>query len=167
MGFERGLQVLHVVQRDTVAEYDVGNIGVEAGAGVFVGEKAYIREFPAEYCGVEDETICKWWGRGLWGSRRLTVSEENDGLGLGMALGLRNVGLETADGFDAAGWTAGVDYTAETAGPHSNVFRHTWIFLLCPFSIVSELDRIGWEPKKKAAVASFWREREIPSELWV
>lgn len=84
-----------------------------------------------------------------------------------MTLGLRNVGLKTADSFDAAGWTAGLDYTAETAGPHSNVFRHTWIFLLGPFSIVSELDKIGWEPKKKAVVVSFWRERKIPSELWV
>lgn len=60
----------------------------------------------------------------MQGSRRLTVSEENDGLGLGVVLGLRHVGLETANGLDAAGRIAGVDHAAETAGPHSHVFRH-------------------------------------------
>lgn len=66
------------------------------------------------------------------GSRRLTVNEENDGLGPGMVLRLGNVGLETADGFDAAGWTARVDCTAETAGHNSSVFRHVQCFLVAP-----------------------------------
>lgn len=56
MDLERGLDALNEVERDGVAGLDVGDIGVEAGAGVFVGEEAYVREFPAEYWEIGNET---------------------------------------------------------------------------------------------------------------
>lgn len=77
MGFERGLNISKEVERDSVAGLDVGDIGVEAGAGVFVGEKAYVREFPAEYWEIEDETIRKWWGTRAKGGHEGLLSTRN------------------------------------------------------------------------------------------
>ena len=52
------------------------------------------------------------------------VDEEDDGLGFRARGRLRNVRLDAADGFDAAGGGAGVDLAGHTAGGETDAGRH-------------------------------------------
>ena len=60
--------------------------------------------------------------------RRLTVDDEDDRLGLGIVLGLRDISTKAANGFHVPHGFALVDLTAEAALAHSNVGRHRWSF---------------------------------------
>ena len=54
------------------------------------------------------------------------VDEEDNSLGFRAGLGLGNVCLDAANGFDTAGGVAGVDVARNTAGGNTDAGRHVW-----------------------------------------
>ncbi len=58
------------------------------------------------------------------GLRELTVGNEDDGLGFRTVFGLRDVGVESSDGFDLACWCPFLDFARHAAGADSNTGGH-------------------------------------------
>lgn len=106
MGFEGRFDVVEEGDGEGVALVEVGDVAVEAGLSVFVGEEADVGEFPAEDCGgISVERWILWEGGG-----DCTVADEDDGLLCGAILGLRDVGLQAADFVCSANGLAFVDF---------------------------------------------------------
>ena len=129
LGFIGNAQCLLVLQvrLDVVKEGDgqgvalvhIGDVGVEAGFGVFIREETGIGELPAEDSRRELAELRQKGGTGLG-----TIDEENDGLGFGVVLGGSDVALKPADRLDAACRFALVHHATETTRAHSNLLRH-------------------------------------------
>ena len=114
---------------------EVGDIGVEAGEGVLVGEEAGVGEGPAEYWWLISRGELVWgvsWGGGdfdhydshlggfgmhwikesWYNERSLTVADEDDGFRLRPAFGFSDVGIQTTNVVDSTRGFAFVDRAA-------------------------------------------------------
>lgn len=77
MDFEWGLDGLNKVERDNIIGLNVGNIGIEASAGVFIGEKASLGSSQPNVGRLGMRQFGSG-GDGVIGVWRLTVNEKDD-----------------------------------------------------------------------------------------
>ena len=123
---QRGLDVLQEGQRERVPVVHVRDVAVEAaGFGILVGEQAYVLRSILARAGGRFSQLALLQKGGTYGQLPAEdVDEEDDGLGLRAGRGLRDVGLDATDGFDAPGRGAGVDLARHAAGGNADAGRH-------------------------------------------
>lgn len=129
---ERRFDILEEGNGEGIAFVEVGQVGVEAGEGVLVGEEAGVVEFPSE--DLKSGTALAYplatKKSALRGTveavliRALTVRDKYDGLRLGFVLRLSDVGLKPSNLVDPSSGLAFVDGPAEAARRHADVIGH-------------------------------------------